>query len=426
MLAAPIIPTMPPTNHKRRLSNRLGNNTGAHGPNPKRRRLNSSNVLPDDEHTENNRLLRYDDSQTLLLKMLPNASQKVPPLGRTAHMKEVQLSVVFPDNAPLSHLSNDLQSVASPVSKNHSRSSRRCQRMNGYKKNGKINQLPFKHQTKRTSEVNDVHMDGKYKYKSQPYESQGDHLNKRASSCVSSDVDSDCSESQGRIVVPKIKIKQPAIFLMKMNHHVKKSHALSGSHLVRPEVSSVVIGGYVHRMANLNARACVAAFLQPERKRTSKVTKLKGHKKTTKTTKSICKSKSTLSTTIDHTVPDEDISKSKAVVLKLNGIESAIPVLRFEANGIEIPTCAVIVQGLDGQDEDESKVAYNKLGLLYNGDTIHPHSQVFLTQSMNRVLQLPNRVVPTIVPSRLSTVRRAARKASSRGVVHSTKRKLKV
>ena len=121
-------------------------------------------------------------------------------------------------------------------------------------------------------------------------------------------------------------------------------------------------------------------------------------------------------------------SESRAVVVTLNVVPTAIPVINFETrrSSVDVSTCASELHDMDGDGMDDSKVPFNKLGLLYNGDTIHPHARIFLTQSVGNQPRLPKAIVPTLVPSRSSTVRRAVRKATSAGVVHRIKKMSKV
>lgn len=199
----------------------------------------------------------------------------------------------------------------------------------------------------------------------------------------------------------------------------------SSSYPVSSQVSNVVLEGYVHRLANLNARACVAAYLQPDKKVPSK------RRRRTRWCKRKAKSKYTskcdndesavLNTSPKQVVLNIEESTSNPVILNVSGVENVIPVITF--SGMKMPPCAVVVEGLDDQPDDD-QAAYNTMGLLHNGDTLHPHTQVFLEGSHE--LHLPSRIVPTLVPLRQSTVRRAVKKAISVGIARRHRKPAKV
>ena len=364
---------MPIMNHKRRLDS---HSTGIHAPNSKRCCL--------DEHTENTDVLKSANRQAVLLKMLPPFRPKLHLKGRTACMKELQPSAFFlREHSPLGP--TKCACAASSLSNNDLTSSNISSRqVNGYKNE------------KMSPSVNEKNDGG----------------------IPAEDVESSFIRKSP---ISKSMTKQPAV-LMKIN----QTPLSINPYQVSPEVSSVIFKGYVHRMASLNARACVAAFLEPERKASPKLTGQNGYNKPDRS-RVKRNSKSNSSKLSLPATGDDSMTKPKAVVLNLSAIENAIPVIKLETNGLQIPACAVIVQGPNDHYHDEgAKVPYNKMGLLYNGDTLHPHAQVFLTQSRNNELELPSRVVPVLVPSRLSTVKKAAEKAAATGVLQYSKRRVKV
>ncbi len=195
---------------------------------------------------------------------------------------------------------------------------------------------------------------------------------------------------------------------------------------IYPRDSNVDLEGCVHtyRMASLNARACVAAYLQSDKKAPSK-----RRRSTSRWCKRKVRSKSKLndeSAMLDaspkQVVLNVEESTSKPVILNVSGVENVIPVITF--SGMKMPPCAVLVEGLEDQPDSEGQVSYNTMGLLHNGDTFHPHARVFLEGSHE--LHLPSRLVPTLVPTRESTVRRAVRKAISDGVARCHRKPAKV
>ena len=212
-------------------------------------------------------------------------------------------------------------------------------------------------------------------------------------STSTSDADSDCSESS-RTSIPTNKLKQPAIVLMKMSQPVKKQ---ATPRPVQPDSSSVVFGGYVHRMASLNARACVSAFLEKETKFTPKCF-------------------------LKPKVKDFD-SKPKMPQVKSQEPVLKDDVIKFESELTGLPSTNSD-SNEKKQEISEEEISYNKEGLLYNGDTLHPSARVFLTGI--RELKLPTKVLPQIVPARLSTLKRAIQRAISTGIVHVAKKQRKV
>ena len=198
------------------------------------------------------------------------------------------------------------------------------------------------------------------------------------------------------------------------------------SYPVSSQVSNVVLEGCVHRLANLNATACVTAYLQPDKKMPSK-----RRRRSTRWCRRKAKSKYTskcdndesavLNTSPKQVVLNIEESTSNPVILNVSGVENVIPVITF--SGMKMPPCAVVVEGLDDQTGD-GQASYNTMGLLHNGDTLHPHAQVFLEGSHE--LHLPSRIVPTLVPARQSTVRRAVKNAISVGIARRHRKPAKV
>ena len=242
-----------------------------------------------------------------------------------------------------------------------------------------------------------------------------------------SDVESDSSESS-RTSIPKSQIKQPAIVLMKMNQPVKKKLPKSASPSPRPmlpELPNVVFGGYVHRMASLNARACVAAYLEPEKKYTPKYL--------------LNKAKAKCSASPSYVKPEAEPKKAEKEPQTVTEPQKPVPevvkqsdeeMITFEGKAVqEEPSDEPIEIVGDSeasvkQSDSDADVSFNKEGILYNGDTVHPNAQVFLTGMST--LKLPAKVIPQLVPARLSTVKRATQKAASTGVLHIDKRRSKV
>ena len=218
-----------------------------------------------------------------------------------------------------------------------------------------------------------------------------------------------------------------------MNQRIKSetvlldSSPLSSPYPILPLNSNVVLEGYVHAMASLDAGACVAAaYLQPDKKAPSK-----RRRRSSRWCRRKVRSKSKLndeSAVLDTTCSTKQVvlnvkeSTSNPVILNVSGVENVIPVITF--SGMKMPPCAVLVEGLEDQPNEHGQVTYNTMGLLHNGDTLHPHTKVFLEGSHE--LHLPSRIVPTLVSAKQSTVRRAVRKAISDGVARRHRKPAKV
>ena len=376
-------------NHKRRLTSRQS----LYLPNPKRHHLDSEG-----KHTENEDIpVKYTEEQTMLLKLLPHASPKLPPKERTVCMKELQPSALLDhDHSALYHYG-----VSKSGMSNNSLTclSGSCGRVIGCGNDTKsASVLTSLHISEQNSAYGEItwakKSDEELPEKSSPVEESQSFLKPN-------DVGFHTSLSRN-------KFKQPAIALMKMNYRAMKTSASSTSprsYQVSPEVSNIILGGCMHRMASLNARACVAAFLQPERKVSPKTSVHYNGKRSIKSRVS------------DHS---EEAELNPSITNKV------VPVIEFEAIGLKLPACAVVLKGPDEHEDDGSQVSYNNLGLLYNGDTIYPHAHIFLTQSSNNELQLPHRILPIVVPSKLPTVKRTIKKAAATGVVQVSKKRAKV
>ena len=376
MLVSPIMPTvMSLVNRKRKLSSQINNSTNdIHLPSTKKCCLDSDVSV---EHHENENMVKWEDQLHELPRML---RPQLLPKGGFASTKN---PLTFAENSP-DGTSNGVE-YGRGFQMNH---------VNGY------TQHITKHKIPRSL------------LKKNGTKSDNDEI--LSLSCTPSSYDSSESEHLSNL---KGKIKQTDIGMKQPVKIESAPFASSRPYPITPQVSNVVLEGYVHRMANLNARACVAAYLLPDKDSSKQRRRSHGSKKRTKS-KLICDSDTfqILTASSKQGMSDAEQPRSKPVVLNVNGIENVIPVITF---GTKMPPCAVVLEGLDEQ-QDSGGVPYNTLGLLYNGDTLHPNARVFLEGSQE--LCLPSRVVPTLVPTRLSTVRRAAKKASSTGVVRRDKK----
>ena len=128
--------------------------------------------------------------------------------------------------------------------------------------------------------------------------------------------------------------------------------------------------GFVKRMASLNARACVTAMMEPERRPLLKP----------KSSSSKPPLKKPITTSLSSLAENEAV---------LNKIAKTGAGGQYVA--IHHPTEEYVPQ-------------FNTLGLLYNGATIHPTATRVFYSTGNTDLVLPKLVLPLLVPSNVNTV----------------------
>lgn len=412
MLAVPIMPATPLLNEKKRLSSRLED---MYTPETKRRRMDSKFSVQ--EVGPGNSIKSISESQGQS-ELFPSYTPRIyiPPVRRAASLNaELQLSLLYNSDSSRNLLYTEPQVSVSSIG-----STIRHTNNDSQKKPDvacKLNHMDVDKGDDQIPVVN-LKKNGVKRKSASPMIERISALSTQSLPC--SDVDSDCSES-GRASIPKSKIKQPAIVLTKMTQPIKKKATPSSSSTPRPispVVSNVVFGGFVHRMASLNARACVSAYLEPERKFSPKYKRISSPSVSKAAISKVAMSKASAKpdSSVVHSVCKVHTvaPKSKPVVVNLNGNESVIPILKFDQSG---SPSTLIING-------SSSVPYNREGLLYNGDSIHPDAQVFVADDQK--FQLPKKIVPTVVPARLSTVKRAVKKATSIGILPSSKKHSKV
>lgn len=175
-----------------------------------------------------------------------------------------------------------------------------------------------------------------------------------------------------------------------------------------PQVSSpspltrVDSSGYVKRMASLNARACVAALIEPERRYLK--AKVPGSSKPKEEQRSRSSSLSE-----EHIAPP-GVTEMIAVVdhpiktLMNDGMNVCEP------SQTENQPCDVVCSSTaedKSSDNDLEEASFNTLGLLYNGGTVHPHACIFLTNDWT----VPERILPVVVPAKPESLQRAMKRA---------------
>lgn len=184
-------------------------------------------------------------------------------------------------------------------------------------------------------------------------------------------------------------------------------------------------GGYMRRMASLNASACVAAMMEPEKKyRPHKLSYKTGYRSPVKESR-----KSSSSSNDDPTYPGMTLISSSPHIKR--HIESPSP---ESLHALSTSSISSTSEADTSKDSDEildstpqvytllalaslaanraselDLIPFNTLGLLYNGDTIHPNTRAFYTSDTDLIL--PQRIIPKVIPSREEFVNMAITEA---------------
>lgn len=196
-------------------------------------------------------------------------------------------------------------------------------------------------------------------------------------------------------------MKQSSLFL-------KKSGENQQSNQDEILAKSLYEGGYMRRMASLNASACVTALMEPE-KRT------KPHKNMLSTPRTITSTGTHISQRARKLWSNDDQSPGVSPVMRSKSFKDlSLSPTRFSSSPSEadtskdsdeilcvtdpkVYTLLALASLARSSSVDSDEIPFNKLGLLYNGDTIHPAVRVFYTSDTD--LTLPDRIIPRIIPS---------------------------
>lgn len=227
---------------------------------------------------------------------------------------------------------------------------------------------------------------------------------------------------------------------------------VSAPRIAKPlSYGTVDSSGYVKRTASLNARACVAALMEPQFKvsRSPKVpcSKVKSENKKmkgeNKPSENVVEAPAIESYSHDSDGGDGDCSnmdsgltvekspsrpKGRAVVTT-SRIVSEI-VVQEQPKDVQTEDKRQQQQAeqkeeKDGVTKEEilCSVPFNTVGLLYNGDTVHPTAPTFLSSERG----LPHRIFPQVVPSSSGQVDEAVANAKQQHKMKTNKaRALKV
>ena len=220
--------------------------------------------------------------------------------------------------------------------------------------------------------------------------------------------------------IARTKLKEPVISVV----DCKKAVVPKSKKPATPTNTCKRIDFYVKRMASLNASACVTALIEPGRKYARQSHNRVLPKKATsdphvepKAESPQMKSES-LQLKSENPQPKSESLETKSAhehplqSLKVEpcrntdgtsvAIKSPPPEAYHSDAGMSVAPFTIGAVP-DGASEDgaEAEIApFNRLGLLYNGRTVHPETPVFLTSEG----KLPARIIPTVVPPRATSL----------------------
>lgn len=221
-----------------------------------------------------------------------------------------------------------------------------------------------------------------------------------------------------------------------------------------PESLYYEASGYMRRMASLNASACVTAMIEPEKRckstPTSQLTRRRSGSSSSVNTsmpfqRDANRSMSLSSSNTDPSSPVRSSSGSLISPLKdsptlLKPSSPFLPAKVYYNNGGMSPSSSssdfenlenapqvydqLLALATLSSPGYHDEAPFNTLGLLYNGDTIHPHARVFYVS--DRELTLPSKIIPKVVPSRATYVGAAIATASEQNLTRKKKKAAKV
>ena len=222
-----------------------------------------------------------------------------------------------------------------------------------------------------------------------------------------SSLGSECDEE--KVVDVKVKgspptIRTPVLHLIPCREKPVQSQPKARKKVDNPPMK---LNGYVRRMASLNARACVSAMMEPVRRPSKKNSMPPSVPEPSSTlTKSPAQSPQESLSIPCHGVSPAGSPVSQPAIMNhswANNTERENVTSPSSSKGYVVVcgspntlTECGIIQGT-GYSETE---AFNAEGLLWNGDTLHPQSRVYLNPDGT----LPHLIVPPVCPARPTRV----------------------
>ena len=163
---------------------------------------------------------------------------------------------------------------------------------------------------------------------------------------------------------------------------------------------------YVRRMASLNASACVSALMEADKKDFSKAVRSPEASLKVFTQQSPPKSLYGVASVKDESFEFGDklngsLCKRSPTPSSCSSLSCDSQSLRYSPSDIDLQAPQVmgtLLALLDQQQTEDEELPYNRLGLLYNGDTFHPAERLFYNSDTD--LTLPQRIIPKVFPSR--------------------------
>lgn len=235
-------------------------------------------------------------------------------------------------------------------------------------------------------------------------------------------------------------MKQPSLVLKDVKRNsAEKGKASSDRIAIDSSKPLYEYGGYMRRMASLNASACVTAMMEPEKKfRPHKPNHKKSHTQEFRRTLSLSSNDDptyqgmTLMATSPHRGDSHRLDKSSSPgglhMLSSSSISSSEADTSKDSDEIldanttpQVYTLIALASLAASRESELDIVPFNTLGLLYNGDTVHPSSRVFYTSDTD--LTLPVRIIPKVVPSRETFVDSAITDAVALRVVNQKRKR---
>ena len=223
------------------------------------------------------------------------------------------------------------------------------------------------------------------------------------------------------------KMKNPVLALVPVVECKKASVAVKAKKPAPPQQQSS-LNGYVRRMASLNARACVSAMMEPLRRPSKpKTVSSSASMPTSQAAKFPSSDQSVNAPTprrvsprispVPVPVPDIATPSRQSSEEREQEITCSSPAAPT-SNKKYVAACELQetlaensdTQNSDTGSEDSEVDPFNAEGLLWNGDTLHPQSRVYLTPDG----VMPRLIISPVRPTKPCSVQTAKVHAKSR------------
>lgn len=229
-------------------------------------------------------------------------------------------------------------------------------------------------------------------------------------------------KTENKVGVACQSLKQPSLVLTDYKRNGRNNDLVGGV---------VSTGSYIRRMASLNASACVAALMEPEKKYSTKA--IRHPEISTKAVAGKFLPNWPIDSKHDRGLLFANYSnmqkRSQSPCSCSSASSSEAESSYYSSSDLDITEPHVfrtLLQMVTLNDESHSDddALYNCYGLLYNGDTMFPSARVFYASDTD--LSLPHRIIPRVLPSREMYARAAASQVHKLKVVGKKKKAAKV